>query len=171
MTLEPMHREIERFTKPAHHLDAVCAYASLSLRECISNALSWQPTWLKILFLARGGLARLMRIEHPSSRPGRPLRPEEISFRPGDRLAFFTVSAGKEDAFIVLTAEDTHLVGHLIVEEDPTDTGTERRFRIITAVRYRRWTGLLYFNIIRPFHHIIMHRMIAAASRPGEPVR
>lgn len=166
-----MHREIERFTRPAHHLDAVSAYASVSLRECISNALSWQPTWLKILFLARGGLARLMRLEHPSSRPGRPLRPEEISFHPGDRLAFFTVSAGKEDAFLVLTAEDTHLVGHLIVEVDPTDTGIERRFRIITAVQYRRWTGMLYFNIIRPFHHIIMYRMIAAASRPDQPVR
>ena len=169
--VEPMHREIERFTKSAHHLDAVSAYASLSLRECISNALSWQPTWLKILFLARGGLARLMRLEHPSSRPSRPLRPEEISFHPGGRLAFFTVSAGKEDAFLVLTAEDTHLVGHLIIEVDPTDTGTERRFRVITAVHYRRWTGLLYFNIIRPFHHIIMHRMIAAASRADEPVR
>lgn len=168
---QPMHREIERFTKSAHHLDAVSAYASLSLRECISNALSWQPTWLKILFLARGGLARLMRLEHPSSRPSRPLEPEEISFHPGDRLAFFTVSAGKEDAFLVLTAEDTHLVGHLIIEVDPTDTGTERRFRVITAVHYRRWTGLLYFNIIRPFHHIIMHRMIAAASRADEPVR
>ena len=170
MTLEPMHREIERFTKSAHHLDAVGAYTSLSLCECISNALSWQPTWLKLLFLARGGLARLLRLEHPSSRPGRSLRPEEISFHPGDRLAFFTVSAGKEDAFIVLTAEDTHLVGHLIVEVVPTDTGTEHRFRIITAVHYRRWTGKLYFNIIRPFHHIIMHRMIAAATGPDQPV-
>ena len=169
--LEPMHDEIARFTRSANHLDAVSAYAALSLRECISNALSWQPAWLKILFLARGGLARLMRLEHPSGRPSHSLRPDEISFHPGDRLAFFTVSAGQEDAFLVLTAEDTHLTGHLIVEVDPSDTGTERRFRVLTAVHYRRWTGLLYFNIIRPFHHIIMHRMIAAASRPDEPVR
>ena len=171
MRPEPLHPEIERFTKSADHLDAVSAYASLSLSECISNALAWQPIWLKLLFLARGGLARLMRLKHPSSRPGRPLRPEEISFHPGDNLAFFTVSAGKDDAFLVLSAEDTHLVGHLIVEVDPTDTGPGHRFRIITAVHYRRWTGRLYFNIIRPFHHLIMHRLIAAASRPDQPAR
>ena len=169
--LEPMYRDIERFTEPAHHLDAVSVYATLSLRECISNALSWQPTWLKVLFLARGGLARLMRLQHPSSGSSRPLRPEEISFHPGDRLAFFKISAGKDDAFLVLTAADTHLVGHLIIEVDPTDAGTERKFRIITAVQYRRWTGRLYFNIIRPFHHLVMHRMIAAARRPAQAVR
>lgn len=171
MRLESLHREIECFTRSAHHLDAVSAHTSLSLRECISNALAWQPTWLKLLFLARGGLARLMRLKHPSSRPSHPLRPEEISFHPGDRLAFFSVSAGQEDAFLVLTAEDTHLTGHLIVEVDPSDTGTERRFRVITAVHYRRWTGRLYFNIIRPFHHLIMHRMVAAAGRPDQPAR
>lgn len=169
--LDPMYLDTERFTASAHHLDAVSAYTSLSLRECISNALSWQPTWLKILFLARGGLARLMRLQHPSSGSSRPLRPEEISFHPGDRLAFFKISAGKDDAFLVLTAADTHLVGHLIIEVDPTDAGTERKFRIITAVQYRRWTGRLYFNIIRPFHHLVMHRMIAAARRPAQAVR
>jgi hypothetical protein len=61
MRLEPMHRETKRFTKSAHHLDAVSAHSSLSLRECISNALAWQPTWLKLLFLARGALAQPAR--------------------------------------------------------------------------------------------------------------
>lgn len=102
-------------------------------------------------------------VEHPSRSAHRSLNPEEISFHPGDRLSFFTVSAGKEDAFIVLTAQDTHLIAHLILEVEPTGTKNRYRFHVITAVHYRRWTGPLYFNIIRPFHHIIMHRMASAA--------
>ncbi len=101
--------------------------------------------------------------EHPSHPPGRSLRPETISFNPGDRLGLFTVSAGKEDAFIVFTAKDTHLIAHLIIEVEPAGKETGDRFRVVTAVYYRRWTGRLYFNVIRPFHHIIMHRMVTAA--------
>lgn len=167
MTLTPRHTEVERFTKSADHLDAVNTYGSLSLREGISNALSWQPTWLKLLFLSRAGLARLMHLKHPSPSSHRTLEPEEISFHPGDKLGFFTVSAGKEDAYIVLTAEDTHLIAHLILEVEPAATDSLCRFQIITAVHHRRWTGPLYFNIIRPFHHIVMQRMLAAAmTRP-----
>ncbi|MBP2216993.1 DUF2867 domain-containing protein [Arthrobacter sp. CAN_C5] len=158
-----MHHEVEHFTRAANHLDAVSGCASLSLRDGISNALSWQPAWLKLLFLARGGLARLMHLEHPPPSQGRGLRPEKISFRPGDRLGFFTVSAGKEDAYIVLTAEDTHLIAHLILEVEPACNASRSTFRLTTAVYYRRWTGPLYFNIIRPFHHVIMHRMVSAA--------
>jgi NADH dehydrogenase len=162
-TLAPMYPEVERFTMSADHVDAVGAGGSLSLREGISNALSWQPAWLKLLFLARGGLARVMRLEHPSSLPDRGLRPEDVSFRSGDRLGFFTISAGMEDAFIVLTAEDTHLIAHLILEVEPEGRELGYQFRITTAVHYRRWTGPLYYNVIRPFHHVIMRRMVSAA--------
>jgi hypothetical protein len=161
--LAPLHAEVERFTGAANHLDAVSACASLSLREGISNALSWQPAWLKLLFLARGGLAFVMRLEHPSPPPDHGLQPEDVSFRPGGRVGFFTVSAGKEDAYIVLTAEDTHLIAHLILEVAPTCEKPGRTFRLTTAVHYRRWTGPIYFNVIRPFHHIIMRRMMSAA--------
>ncbi|MGM0931009.1 MAG: DUF2867 domain-containing protein [Actinomycetota bacterium] len=166
-----MYPELQRYSKSADHLDTVSAKTSLSLREGISNILSWQPIWLKALFVARGGLARLMRLEHPSGRTNRAPRPAEISLRPGGRLAFFTVSASKEDTYLVLTAEDTHLIAHLIVEVEPTGTEPKNNFQITTVVHYRRWTGPLYFNIIRPFHNIIMRRMITAAlaHSPGFP--
>jgi hypothetical protein len=150
MKIEPMYPELQRYAESADHLDMVGTEASLSLREGISKTLSWQPIWLRLLFLARGWLARLMRLEHPSSPPKRTLRPEEISFHPGGRVAFFTVSAGREDTYLVLTAEDTHLIAHLIVEVEPTGIEPENKFQIITAVHYRRWTGPLCFNVIRP---------------------
>ena len=91
-----------------------------------------------------------MRLEHPSGRTNRAPRPEEISLRPGARLAFFTVSASKEDTYLVLTAEDPHLIAHLMVEVAPTGTEPKNNFQITTVVRYRRWTRSLYFNLVRP---------------------
>lgn len=34
---------------------------------------------------------------------------------------------------------------------------TLRRF--ITTVYYKHWTGPVYFNLIRPFHHLVVSRM------------
>ncbi|MCP4630164.1 MAG: DUF2867 domain-containing protein [bacterium] len=32
------------------------------------------------------------------------------------------------------------------------------RFYVITVVHYKHWTGPVYFNLIRPFHHLVVSR-------------
>ncbi|UCD31297.1 MAG: DUF2867 domain-containing protein [Desulfobacterales bacterium] len=35
----------------------------------------------------------------------------------------------------------------------------ENRFYVMTTVFYKHWTGQVYFNLIRPFHHLVVARM------------
>jgi hypothetical protein len=39
------------------------------------------------------------------------------------------------------------------------------RFLVVTIVHYRHWTGPVYFNVIRPFHHIVVWQMMKAGAR------
>jgi hypothetical protein len=39
------------------------------------------------------------------------------------------------------------------------------RFRVVTIVHYRHWTGRLYFNLIRPFHHWVVTGMARSGTR------
>jgi len=36
---------------------------------------------------------------------------------------------------------------------------------VVTVVRYHAWNGPVYFNMIRPFHHLVVGRMAAAGVR------
>ena len=109
--------------------------------------------------------ARLLRLRDPQLPTGPRLRPEEIPFSPSAKVRFFTVVGAAEDRYIVLEASDTHLTGYLAVVAKPLAHG-RTRFHNITIVKYHRWTGPLYFNVIRPFHHLVVRSMVSAGARP-----
>ncbi len=82
----------------------------------------------------------------------------------GAKVWFFTVVGAAEERYIVLEAADTHLSGYLAVVAEPLAQG-RTRFHNITIVKYHRWTGPLYFNVIRPFHHLVVSSMVNAGAR------
>jgi hypothetical protein len=95
---------------------------------------------------------------------GRGVCPDEISMTPGGALWFFTVVTGVEDRYLLLEASDTHLASYLAVVALPSDGGPST-YQAVTIVKYRRWTGALYFALIRPFHHLVVRSMITAGAR------
>jgi hypothetical protein len=43
------------------------------------------------------------------------------------------------------------------------DTTTEvRQLHVVTVVRYKNASGRVYFNVIRPFHHLVVGAMVRA---------
>jgi hypothetical protein len=87
------------------------------------------------------------------------LHPEDVSFSPGDQVSFFTVRSGREEIFWVSeTPDDRHLKAYFGVVKEPLDDSVSR-FHVITSVYYKHWTGPVYFNLIRPFHHLVVARM------------
>ncbi|WP_248958834.1 DUF2867 domain-containing protein [Sphaerisporangium perillae] len=157
--------ELRALLSGADHVDVKTAESTASLRQFVARAMGRSPAWMKALFLARMVLARMLRLRDPSIPAGAPLRAEEISFTPGGKVAFFTVTAAAEDRFIVLEAADTHLAGYLAVVAGPS-VGARTTFEVVTVVKYRRWTGPVYFNVIRPFHHLVVRHMANAGARP-----
>jgi uncharacterized protein DUF2867 len=156
--------ELNSLLAGADHVDVKITEADLTLREFVSSALGWQPGWMKMLFGARVVFAHLLRLRNPRVPAGPPLRPEEIPFSPGGKVRFFTVVGAAEDRYIVLEAADSHLTGYLAVVAEPLAHGCTR-FHNITIVKYHRWTGPLYFNVIRPFHHLVVRSMVNAGAR------
>jgi len=122
--------------------------------------LSYYPWWLVLLYRIREALVRilgLVRHEAPETLPS--LRPEDLSFTPGEQASFFIVRGGREESFWVSeTPDDKHLSAYFGVVKEPLEDGVSR-FHVITTITYKHWTGPLYFNLIRPFHHLVIARM------------
>jgi hypothetical protein len=154
----------------ADHVDVKNAESELTLREFVAAALGARHWWVTALFGARAVLAWLLRLDQAASSTTKsPLRPEQLPLVPGAVVSFFTVTAAQEDRFLLLEASDTHLTGYLAFVVDPADqsagVATCWHIKVITVVHFHRWTGPLYFTIIRPFHHLVVGSMVRAGAR------
>ena|SRR5436190_8993 len=155
---------IAELVESADHVDVKHITSTASLREVLAGAFNWRPLWLKGLFAARAVLAKAIRLDESIPPETPTLVPAELDLTPGGKVGFFTVVAAEEDRFVVLEASDNHLAGYLIVQATPCGA-TENRYEVATVVQYRRLAGRFYFNLIRPFHHIVVWRMITAGSK------
>jgi hypothetical protein len=164
---EPDPVEVTQALEGADHVDVKTAEGDATLSEFIAGLLTL-PWWVQTLMHARGVLARALGLRHPDEMPDPALAPEEVGMRPGEVVRFFTVRAARPERFWVADAQaDRHLDATLVVTAERSGCGT-KRFRVITAVRFKHWTGRLYFALIRPFHDAIIWlgaRRAARASR------
>jgi hypothetical protein len=75
------------------------------------------------------------------------------------RKILVIVRCAKEDLFWVSeTPDDKHLRAYFGVVKEPVSRSINR-FYVMTTVFYKHWTGPIYFNLIRPFHHLVVSRM------------
>ena len=128
--------------------------------------LSYYPWWIVLLYRIREffvNILGLVKHEKPSELPS--IKPEELSFIPGESASFFIVRNAKENIYWVSeTPEDKHLKAYFgIVTETLGNRLT--KFYVFTSVKYTHWTGPVYFHLIRPFHHLVVSRMMKAGIR------
>lgn len=145
----------------ADHLDVKTVQTNIGLREFVCAMLLWRPWWATALYRLRGVVARALRLEH-SAEEEYVFTPQTLPMAPGEDVGFFSLRMAREDAFYVLEAEDNHLGAFLIAAREPAPGGSI--FHVCTIVHYRNWKGPVYFNLIRPFHHLIVARMARAGA-------
>lgn len=134
-----------------------------SLRKFITGMLSYNPGWILVLYRIREIVVKILGLvkhEKPNELPS--IKPEELSFKPGESASFFIVRNAKENVYwISETPEDKHLKAYFgVVSEKLGDRLT--KFHVFTSVKFLHWTGPVYFNLIRPFHHLVVSRMMKA---------
>ena len=160
--MEYLHtfKGLDSYYKQADYIDVKVFEGETTLRRFIASMLSYYPWWLVLLFRIRKVLVivlGLVKHEEPEELPN--LQPEDVSFTPGENVSFFTVRHAREDVFWVSeTPDDKHLRAYLSVIREPVSDSLNR-FHVVTTVFYKHWTGPLYFNLIRPFHHLVVSRM------------
>ncbi len=154
---------LDGFFQDIDYIDSKTIDGAVDLRGFVSGMLSCFPWWLIVLYRFRAILARILGLVR-HERPGllSPLKPEALSFTAGEKASFFIVQKAKENSYWVAAApEDKHLTACFGVAVEPLDSGLNR-FYVFTTVKYRHWTGPVYFNLIRPFHHLVVWRMMRA---------
>lgn len=152
------------YLSQADHFDEKMVEGEVTLREFLSGFLSYYPSWINTLYRVRAGFVRLLGMKQEGTPGGLRLRPEDISFQTGQMETFFKIREGSEHRYWIASAEDKHLTADLIIVAEPV-TESRNRFYVGTVVHYHHWTGPVYFNVIRPFHHIVVNAMSNAGVR------
>ena len=151
---------LEKYFENADVIDVKVFEGSTSLRRFIASMLSYYPWWIIQLYRFRrllAGILGLVKHQAPDALPD--LQPAEVSFTPGNNVTFFIVRCAEEELFWMSeTPEDKHLRAYFGVVKEPVNDSLNR-FYVITTVYYKHWTGPVYFNLIRPFHHLVVSRM------------
>jgi len=154
------YKELEKYFDKPDFTDVKVFESKTTLRKFIASMLSYYPWWIVQLYRVRRLLVNILGLvkhKEPEELPN--LQPKDISFTPGDNATFFIVRCAKEDNYWVSEAlEDKHLKAYFSVVKEPLKDSISR-FYVIITVYYKHWTGPVYFNLIRPFHHLVVSRM------------
>ncbi len=157
------YSELDIYLKDTNHFDVKIIDGNSSLRSFISGMLSYYPWWLSALYRIRGIIVSLLGLkkhETPDFLPK--IKPENLAFESGKNASFFIVQCAKEDIYWVAeTPDDKHLKAYFGVVAEKLDKNLTR-FHVFTSVKYIHWTGPVYFNLIRPFHHFVVSRIMKA---------
>ena len=152
--------ELGKYFEKADFTDVKVFEGNVTLRKFIASMLSYYPWWIVQLYRIRKiivGILGLVKHKEPENLPN--LQPDNVSFTPGENVTFFIVRRAKENIFWVSeTPADKHLRAYFGVVREPVNTSINR-FYVVTTVFYKHWTGPIYFNLIRPFHHLVVSRM------------
>ena len=156
--------ELAPLLEHADHLDVKTATGTMSMREFITSMASYQPAWITFLYHVRAVFVRFLGMRQEGVPRATLVKPEDIPMRPGSKFAFFKVRMAEEERYWVGEVDDSHLKAALGVVVEPLQ-GNQRRFYVLTVVHYHNWAGPVYFNVIRPFHHLVVGRMVKAGAR------
>ena len=155
--------EIARMLEGSSYVDVKIIDGQTSLRRFIAAMLSYYPGWIVFLYRIRTILVKLLGLyKQPAPAAPPQLGAADVSFVVGEAVSFFTVRLAEEKHYWVgETPEDKHLTAYFAVVVEPMQAN-RKRFHVATIVYYKHWTGPLYFNLIRPFHHLVVGRMMRA---------
>ena len=162
--------EIAPLMEGADHIDIKTVEGPLTLREFIAGLFAYQPAWMTFLYHVRGWFVRLLGMTQEGVPQAMQMRPEDVPMSAGKPAAFFTVALAEEERYWFAGISESHLTAQLGVVVEPLADGANR-FHVVTVVHYHRWTGPVYFNVIRPFHHLVVYRMAKAALQRRSRVK
>lgn len=158
-------RTIRKLVDGADHVGLAAVELHADLETFLKTIFRYRPGLIRFLYRIRAPLVRLLGFrQDPLPAMGEWI-PEEFPMLSCGNIWFFTVGRVKDDRYWVAGCpRDRHLDADLAVVAEPLGRG-RRRFYILTVVRYKHWTGPLYFNLIRLFNLLLVNRMVRHAAR------
>ncbi len=143
-------------------IDVAAAPGDQCLREFIAGFIAYNPGWIKLLYHIRAGFVRLLGMRQEGLPAAPAYRAADIPLTPGAKLSVFTVEQAEPGRHWIASASESHLTAYLGVVLEPQ--GQSSRLHVVTLVKYHSWAGPVYFNVIRPFHHLVVRQMMRAGA-------
>jgi len=161
--------EIKALTRQADYVGLKVVEAEDRLEAFLGNMFAYRPHLIRLLYRIRAPLVRLLGFKQDAMPGMDEWIPQEFPMLPCGTVWFFTVRKVEKGRYwIAGCPRDRHLDADLAVVARPL-AGRRKRFYILTVVRYKHWTGPVYFNLIRFFNLFLIDRMSHAATRCKRP--
>lgn len=153
MATPPDNPLLKGLLQGADHIDCKVFDGPADQRTFIAGLMGWMPGWLRMLYTVRGWLAGVLGLKHEMP-PSVTTKPADVPMAPGATIKMWTVKAAREGEFWAAGINDKHLEALLV--DVCHRQGNGFRHHLVTIVHYHNKLGPLYFNIIRPFHHLVV---------------
>ena len=124
-----------------------------NIEEITKLVLTTTPKWIKSLFVFRNKIAGWfgLKTEMPND--------YNETFKVGGYLKFFKIYS-ISDTEVILGADDSHLNFRALISDDKS---ASYNIKVITLVEYNNFKGKMYMSVIKPFHRLIVRRMVKNA--------
>ena len=124
-----------------------------TIEEITNLVFNTTPVWVNYLFTLRNKIVGLfgLKTEVPDG--------YSEEFKVGGFVKFFEIYSISESE-IILGANDSHLNFRAIVINDKSDL---YNIKVVTLVEYNNLMGKIYMSIIKPFHRLVVKKMIENA--------
>jgi len=156
--------EIQPLLANANYIDVKRVTGNVDLRTFIAGFLNYQPAWLMSLYAVRAVFVRFLGMRQKNMSFGGFLTSETVPMQVGKRAAFLTVRMAEEGHYWFADKSDKHLKATLGVVVEPL-ANQQKCFHVVTIVHYHNWAGPVYFQVIKPFHHLVVTRMMQAGIK------
>jgi len=126
-----------------------------SLESITRLVFATMPKWIEGLMKLRNVMVKLIGLS--SEKP----KDYNESFAVGGYIGFFKIMNLSETE-IVMGADDDHLNFRAVISLQPSLT---YNVFVTTLVEYNNKKGKVYMNIIKPFHRLVVRRMVKQAYK------
>lgn len=135
-------------------------FTSLHLWIAFFSSALKSPKWIERLFIWRNKIVSIFGLKTSSNMEDRSSQLKNLKGEKGEHLGLFKLLDRTENE-IILGHNDKHLNFKISLLLGEQKSGiTERELILSTIINFNNWFGRIYFIIIKPFHNLIVPRML-----------
>lgn len=154
--------------KDGKHYDHVDSYQgefvskknNVSMTEIGKSFFISGPKWIEKLFATRNMIVGLLGLKTSGNIINRQKQLDDFKCDPGEQLGLFKVFS-RTDNEVVLGEDDKHLNFRVsLLLDQLLNEPHKKTLTITTTVEFNNWFGRVYFLPVRPFHKLIVPKML-----------
>ena len=135
-------------------------FQNIGTTEIGKSFFSSGPKWIDKLFALRNKLVKVFGLKTSGQTTDRQKMLENFKCEKGEQIGLFKVFDKTTDE-IILGEDDKHLNFRvsLFIDKQNVDK-TDKKLIVSTTVKFNNWFGRLYFLPVRPFHKLIVPKIL-----------